>query len=124
MAYDRATAVNNILPAIVTLTTDQMTGAAADALAAVLHAATVTVERRTFLPMPDAAHRGACSWWAWLAPYPRWRASLPRGLRQRASPQPSLPPSGAGVGSVRCRPRSNSRPTTCLSPSGAERYAT
>jgi len=56
VAYDRATAVNNILPAIVTLTTDQMTGAAADALAAVLHAATVTVERRTFLPMPDAAH--------------------------------------------------------------------
>ena len=49
--------INDDQPTHVTLTTDRITSDAADVLAAALHAASVTVERRTFLPTrEDVAH--------------------------------------------------------------------
>ncbi len=56
MAHDRTTAANSNPRALVTLTTDQVTSGAADALVAALRAADVMVERRTFLPARDDAH--------------------------------------------------------------------
>ena len=51
MAYLFAADSGDPTPAHVTLTTDRVTADATDALAAALHAAGVTVERRTFLPV-------------------------------------------------------------------------
>ncbi len=51
------TANDDARPTHVTLTTDRITSDAADVLAAALHAASVAVERRTFLPTrEDVAH--------------------------------------------------------------------
>jgi len=112
-------------PAHVTLTTDHVTADDVGPLVAALHAAGVTVERHTFLPVRGEEQHpwGVLLMAASGPPLPLARlvvpATAPAGVALALAAA-----LGVGGGSVRRRPRSNSRPSACLSLSGAVTLST